>query len=114
MYNFPVRINGCKELKRIFPTMQIPAQKIIDISKTLNKIENIIFFGSAVTLDCGIGSDIDVAFDIPSISESEFYNYLKPIRNSIDIPYDFIHYNSITNQKLIDEIDSKGVKICLI
>ena len=111
MYNFPVKIDGCKELKRIFPTMQAPVQKIVDIAKTLPEIKRIIIFGSAITLNCGIGSDIDVAFDMPSVSEDDYYSYLKPIRYSIDIPYDFIHYNSIKNKMLLEVIDKNGLEI---
>lgn len=113
MYNFPVKIDGCKELKRVFPTMQASVQKIVDIAKTLPEIKRIIVFGSAVTPNCGIGSDIDVAFDMPTISEDKYYSYLKPIRFNIDIPYDFIHYNSVTNPILINEINNKGVEIWL-
>ncbi len=112
MYTFPKRCKGADELKYIFPLMQKEVQKVIEAAKNLPKIHRIIIFGSAVTMNCGIGSDLDIAVDAPEIADDdEFIEIIRPIRKKLNVDSDILHYNSIHNSILLSEIHSKGVDV---
>lgn len=112
MFIFPKRCEGADELKYIFPLMQKEVQKVIDTAKNLPEIRRIIIFGSAVTANCGIGSDLDIAVDAPEItSDDEFIGVVRPIRRALDVDSDIVHYNRIHSLILLDEIDLKGVDV---
>lgn len=111
MYIFPIRCEGAKELKYIFPSKQRAAQKAIELAKADGRVMRLIVFGSAVTLNCGIGSDIDIAIDAPDVSNDEFLSLAHPFLSEIPSEVDIIHYNSISNELLRNEICSKGVAI---
>ena len=109
---FPKRCEGADELKYIFPLMQKEVQKVIDEAKKLPEIRRIIVFGSAVTMNCGIGSDLDIAIDAPDIADDdEFLKIVRPIRRILDVDTDIVHYNNIHNSLLLDEINRKGVDV---
>lgn len=112
MYIFPKRCDGADELKYIFPLMQKEVQKVIDTAKDLPEIRRIIIFGSAVTMNCGIGSDLDIAVDAPEITnDDEFIGVIRPIRRVLNVDSDIVHYNRIRSPILLSEIDSKGVDV---
>lgn len=111
MYIFPVRCEGAEELKYIFPSKQRAAQKAIELAHADKRIKRVIVFGSAVTVNCGIGSDIDIAIDAPDISEDEFCLMARPFRREITSGVDIVHYNDIKNELLKSEIMNKGVVI---
>lgn len=111
MYIFPTRCEGAEELKYIFPSKQRAAQKAIELAKADSRIMRLIVFGSAVTLNCGIGSDIDIAIDAPDINNDEFLSLAHPFLSEIPSEVDVVHYNSIGSELLKNEIHSKGVAI---
>lgn len=111
MYIFPVRFEGAEELKYIFPSKQRAAQKAIELAKADSRVMRLIVFGSAVTLGCGIGSDIDIAIDAPGVNGDEFLSLAHPFLSEIPSEVDIVHYNSITGELLKNEIHSKGVAI---
>lgn len=112
MYTFPVRFNGSEKLKYIFPSKQKDVQKAIEIAEKNEKIRRMIIFGSAVTMNCGIGSDIDIAIDAPDITDDdEFIAIAKPFRKALESEIDIIHLNSTQNDLLRNEILTKGVDV---
>lgn len=112
MYKFPKRCEGDDILVHIFPAMQKQVQRVIDYAKTSEKIKRVRVFGSAVTLNCGIGSDLDIAIDAPDIiSDEDFFKISRPIRNLLDVNADIMHYNRIHSELLLNEIDTKGVDV---
>jgi len=112
VYIFPRRCEGADELKHIFPSMQKEVQKVIDVAKKSSKIRRVIIFGSTVTFNCGIGSDLDIAIDAPGITnDDEFITITRPIRQALNVDSDIIHYNSIHSSLLLSEINAKGVDV---
>ena len=111
MYIFPVKCEGSEELKYIFPSKQRAAQKAIELAKADSRVIRLIVFGSAVTLNCGIGSDIDIAIDAPDVSDEDFLTLAHPFLSEIPSEVDIIHYNRIGSELLKNEICSKGVAI---
>ena len=112
MYSFPKRCDGDDVLIHIFPSMQRQVQKVIDFAVSCEAIKRIRIFGSAVTRNCGMGSDLDIAVDAPDIlSDEEFFSISRPIRSLLDVNADVVHYNTIHSEWLIDEIDTKGVDV---
>ena len=109
---FPVRCKGDEVLKYIFPSKQEGVHRAIEKAREILGINCLIVFGSAVTYDCGIGSDIDFAVDAPEITDEEdFLKLIKPLRKVIGGKADLLHLNSIKNDILINEITEKGVKV---
>ena len=112
MYVFPKRCDGADTLKYIFPSMQKEVQKVIEATKNIDCIRRITIFGSAVTMNCGIGSDLDIAVDAPDITdEDEFIQIIRPIRREVCVDADIIHLNGIKNQLLLNDIKTKGVDV---
>ena len=112
MHIFPVRCSGAEELKYIFPSKQRDVQRAIEIAQKTAGIRKLTVFGSAVTLDCGIGSDIDLAVDAPEIKDDdEFALMVRPIRQALESEIDIIHFNSIHSDLLRSEILTKGVDV---
>ena len=108
MYIFPKRFEGAEELKYIFPSKQKAVQKAIELAAVDSRIERLIIFGSAVTMKCGIGSDIDIALDVPDIDIDSFAKLARPFYREIPSEVDVIHYNDIHSELLKREVD-KGV-----
>lgn len=106
---FPKKCEGAEVLRHIFPIMQREVQKIIDTSSQIGEIKRVIVFGSAVSLNCGIGSDLDIAVDAPDIQgEDAFLKLVRPLRRALPVDSNILHYNEIQNELLLREIDSKG------
>ena len=110
MYNFPLIVKGNDILKRIFPAKQKAVAQILELLKDNEKIDRIIIFGSAVTLNCGTYSDVDVAIEA-DISTDEFLKVAHILYVNVDSEVDVIHYNTIRSELLKQEIDSKGVEV---
>lgn len=108
MYVFPKRCQGSDKLKYIFPSKQKAVQKAIELAMNDSRIERLIIFGSAITMKCGIGSDIDIALDVPNIDFEEFAKLARPFFTEIPSEVDIIHYNKIHSELLKKEVD-KGV-----
>lgn len=111
MCKFPVVTKGDNTLQYVFPTKQKAAQIAINLAKADDRIERLILFGSAVTMNCGTSSDIDVAIDAPSISKEEFLKIARTFYHEVPSELDMVHYNRITSSLLKDEIDKKGVNM---
>ena len=112
MYSFPKRCDGDDVLIHIFPSMQKQVQKVIDFAGSCNAIKRIRIFGSAVTCNCGMRSDLDIAVDAPDIlSDEDFFSISRAIRNLLDVNVDVVHYNTIHNELLKYEIDTKGIDV---
>ena len=105
---FPKRFEGAEELKYIFPSKQKAVQKAIELAAVDSRIERLIIFGSAITMKCGIGSDIDIALDVPDMDFDDFAKLVRPFYSDIPSEVDVIHYNDIHSELLKREID-KGV-----
>lgn len=105
---FPKRVEGADELKYIFPSKQKAVQKAIELASNDSRIERLIIFGSAVTMKCGTGSDIDIALDVPGMDNDSFAGLARPFYTEIPSEVDVIHYNGIHSELLKSEID-KGV-----
>ena len=71
---FPIIVQGEASLQYVFPTKQKAVQSAIDIARADRRIRRLILFGSAITLNCGIRSDIDLAIDAPGLNEQDFFN----------------------------------------
>lgn len=108
MYIFPKRCEGSEKLKYIFPSKQKAVQKAIEPAMTDSRIERLIIFGSAITMKCGIGSDVDIALDVPNINFDEFAKLARPFFTEIPSEVDVIHYNDIHSELLKKEVN-KGV-----
>ena len=109
---FPKRVEGAEELKYIFPSKQKDVQRAIEIAQKTEGIRKLTVFGSAVTLNCGIGSDIDISVDAPDIRDDDEFNMLvRPIRKTLESEVDIIHFNSVRSDMLRNEILTKGVDV---
>ena len=106
---FPLSFTGNKTLRYIFPSKQEDTQKAITLAQAEEKIRRLIVFGSAVTMQCGTGSDLDIAIDAPDISDEEFGKLARKFYLGISSELDLIHYNAIRSPLLKDEIRKKGV-----
>ena len=106
---FPVVTVGDESLQYIFPAKQRAAQAVIDLAEKNPQIQRLCVFGSAVTMDCGMTDDLDIAIDAPSVSEEGFLKLCRPFFREIDSEVDVVHYNRIRNASLKKEIDEKGV-----
>lgn len=108
MYVFPKKCEGDDTLKFIFPSKQKAVQKAIDIARDDERINRLIVFGSAVTLDCGMTSDVDIAIDAPNLDFDTFANLARPFYRDIPSEVDIIHYNEIHSELFKQQVN-KGV-----
>jgi predicted nucleotidyltransferase len=105
---FPVRIDGDDMLKHIFPSKQKAVQNVINSAKNIKNIRKITVFGSAVTWDCGMFSDLDIA--IEHDGEQEFIALASPFLRLKAGKIDIIDYNNLHNLYLKNNIE-KGVVV---
>lgn len=110
MHIFPMTINGDDMLKFVFPTKQRDVQKAIELAKEDERICRLIVFGSAVTVNCGMTSDIDFAIEA-DVTEDEYLKIARKFYLGIPSEIDLIHYNHIRNELLKHEIDTKGIAV---
>ena len=108
MYIFRKRCEGSEKLKYIFPSKQKAVQKAIELAMNDSRIKRIIIFGSAITMKCGSGSDLDIALDIPDMDFDGFTKIARPFFTEIPSEVDVIHYNDIRSELLKNEVN-KGV-----
>lgn len=111
MKKFPIVVQGDESLQYVFPSKQQSVQQAIDLARADERIKRLIVFGSAVTMRCGIGSDLDLALDVPGADTEEFLKIAHPFFVGIDSEVDIIHYNEIHSELLKKEIDEKGVVV---
>ena len=108
MYIFPLKYEGAEVLRHIFPSKQRAVQKTIDIAKSDERINRVIVFGSAVTMQCGADSDIDIAIDNSCTDEDSFAALAGVFYREVPSEIDVINYNRI-NSELLKENIEKGV-----
>lgn len=108
---FPLVTEGDETLKYVFPTKQRAAQTAINLAKADGRIDRLVIFGSAVTMQCGMKSDMDIAVDAPNMGEDDFMKLARGFYRGIDSEVDVVHYNNIHNALLKREIDEKGVPV---
>lgn len=111
MLIFPVVAQGSETLKYVFPSKQRDVQKAIEIASADERIDRLILFGSAVTRNCGTTSDIDLAVSAPGMSEEAFLKVTRRFRLAMDSDLDILHYESIRDELLNQEIQKKGVTV---
>ena len=111
MLIFPVVARGSETLKYVFPSKQRDVQKAIEIASADERIDRLILFGSAVTRNCGTTSDIDLAVSAPGMSEEAFLKVTRRFRLAMDSDIDILHYESIRDELLNQEIQKKGVTV---
>ncbi len=111
MWLFPVVAEGSETLRYVFPSKQKDVRKAIEIASADERISRLILFGSAVTKNCGTTSDIDLAISAPNVNEEEFLKMIRPFRLSIDSNMDILHYETIRDETLNQEIRKKGVTV---
>ena len=104
-------VDGPEILTSIFPTKQRFVNDVISLAATIPEIEKIAVFGSAVTLDCGTTSDLDLALWLTDPSEDAFLAVCRKFYRTVDTEMDIINYKQIHLSLLRDEIDRKGVLI---
>ena len=117
---FPVKkgINACNYdvLSKAFPTKQEDIEHIINYARTNRKIDKIIIFGSSVTWNCKVNSDIDIAIKLSQSDDCETNSYafadvLSSISKIIKSDFDLLDYDKISNEHLKRDIDKKGVVV---
>ena len=108
MYIFPLKCEGAEVLRHIFPSKQRAVQKTIDIAKSDERINRVIVFGSAVTMQCGADSDIDIAIDNNCPDEDSFAALAGVFYREVPSEIDVINYNRV-NSDLLKENIEKGV-----
>ena len=111
MFVFPLVTQGDEVLKYVFPTKQRATQQAIRLAEADKRIARLIVFGSAVTLDCGMTSDLDLAIDAPNTTKEDFVGIAHAFWLGVDSEVDLVHYNFIRNELLKREIDQKGVTV---
>jgi predicted nucleotidyltransferase len=82
---------------------------IINCIAKYSEVEDLILFGSRAYGNYKIGSDIDLA--IKGKIEFPVFLKIKSELEDLNLIYfiDLINYDDINNDKLIEEIDKKGV-----
>ena len=109
MQLFPIRVlKGDDVLKYIFPSKQKDVQNIINCAKTMPNVLKIIVFGSALTWNCGVQSDLDIA--IEHDKKLQFEQIASPFFKNTKGKTDIIDYNDIFDNSLKENI-KKGVVI---
>lgn len=96
---FPIRIeNGDDVIKHIFPSKQKDVQALINQAKINAQVKKLFVFGSALTWNCGIFSDLDVAIehDENAPFEQIASSFLRCVKGKTDI----LEYNGIQSDLL--------------
>ena len=88
--------------QKIYPIQQRKVRALIDDIRENSTPSKIIIFGSSVTEQCHIGSDMDIY--------AELSKDVDPIRKMHDFEYDFWS-NFTVDQRLRSEIYRKGVVV---
>jgi predicted nucleotidyltransferase len=83
----------------------------LDKANLLNKVSRIILFGSRARGDENPRSDIDLAFDAPTLTESEWLSILDTLDKCATLlKIDAIHYNEAA-EDLRQRINQEGVVV---
>lgn len=87
--------------------------EIADTLSAFPEIEEAVLFGSRAKGNYKPGSDIDIAIKGKAIEQSCVNSLSYALNEESSLPYffDIIHYESISEQALIDHIDRVGSQI---
>ena len=86
--------------EKIYPIQQRKVREIIDDARRNKAVKQIVIFGSSVTNQCHVGSDVDVFF--------EMTKDMNPLKEAHDFEIDaWNNYNA--NSRMKNEITKKGV-----
>jgi len=87
--------------------------EISDTMSTFPEIEEAVLFGSRAKGNYKPGSDIDIAIKGRAIEQSCVSGLSYALNEESSLPYffDIIHYESISEQALIEHIDRVGHQI---
>ena len=91
--------------EKIHPLQQQKVKKIYDAASGNPIVNEIIIFGSSISSKCHLGSDVDVYMNV-----EKDINPLNPRNFYGDFEYD-LFTNFMTDERLLREIKSKGVKV---
>ncbi|MGN1098244.1 MAG: nucleotidyltransferase domain-containing protein [Clostridia bacterium] len=108
---FPVVVQtDCKNINRIYPLKQQIAADLYEVAQKFDEIKKIYIFGSSVTPQCGIDSDIDICIDADVSDGMRIFNMQSEIGKLCDWNCDIIMYCNI-GTSLKETIRKEGVVI---
>ena len=85
-------------------------ENIVNASRRLPEIEEVILFGSRAKRTHKKASDVDLAIKGKDISENTVKRFSSELNEELPLPYfiDIVNYETIQNQALIEHIDRVG------
>ncbi len=98
---------------RMFGLLDIDLDYINKAIKKYEEIKKVKVFGSRAMGNYKKGSDVDLAIFGKDINEKIVSRLSDTLNEEYPLPYffDVIHYESITNQQLVEHIDKLGIEI---
>jgi uncharacterized protein len=86
---------------------------ILDSVRAFPEIAQLILFGSRAKRNFNKASDVDLAVKGPCVTYDTIVRLADVLNEEKPLPYffDVIHYESITEQRLIEHIDRVGIVI---
>jgi predicted nucleotidyltransferase len=102
---FPIRVtSGDTVVKHIFPSKQKDVQAIINEARKSPLVRRVFVFGSAITWNCGVYSDLDIAVEYDGTVP--FEQIVSPFFKCADGKTDIIEYNSIHDDLLRKSVEN--------
>ena len=85
-------------------------ENIINASKELPEIEDVILFGSRAKRNHKKASDVDLAIKGKGITDKTTKRFSSKLNEELPLPYfiDIVHYETIRNNNLKEHIDRVG------
>lgn len=85
-------------------------KSILEVMEKYNEVKEAIIFGSRAMGNYKKGSDVDIAIKGIEIDRNIIRKISEELNEEYPIPYffDIIHYESLSNEKLIHHIDNEG------
>ena len=110
---FPIcvecRNNEKRILQHVYPIMQSYVQQIL--RSTFPDVTKIILFGSSITMNCNIESDLDIAIQTNTYDLQVFHTVREMIERMIPIKCDVLYYNDISQSDHIFKEVNAGLVI---
>lgn len=106
MYKFPVVIKSeLNFMSQIHPLKQKIVMDIVEKYCNVSGLK-ITLFGSSISERCGIRSDIDLAIKLSVVDDKKFYSVMREVSELCNGEADVLFYNTITNARLLEEINN--------
>lgn len=85
-------------------------KSILEVMEKYDEVKEAIIFGSRAMGNYKKGSDVDIAIKGIEIDRNIIRKISEELNEEYPIPYffDIIHYESLSNEKLIHHIDNEG------